>query len=99
MSFCYHYFFRFEESLDQLALRFNDTFSANLKPLDGDTTVYSGQLFATEYTLTHNWIDDSFPEFDDYPFSLTVKIWGSETGLHYIHPALFFATIYMMYCR
>ena len=99
MSFCYHYYFRSDATLDELASQFNNTFSANLAPTADDPTVYEGRLFATGYTLTHNFVSESLPELNDYPYSLTATIWAPENDLLYIHPALFFSTIYLMYTR
>jgi hypothetical protein len=99
MSYSYHYFFRCVSTLDQLASQFNETFGSALAPRDDDPTVYQGRVFATDHTLSHNWVSDSERELNQFPFHLSAKIWAPQSDLLFVHPAVFFSTIYLLYSR
>lgn len=65
MSYCYFYYFQFDGTLDELAERFNQLFGSDLKPSE-DRSMYSGRVFATNYFLEHNWVDEKQEELNDF---------------------------------
>ncbi|MBI1248637.1 hypothetical protein GC197_12455 [bacterium] len=97
MSFEFEYLFQSPLELDELVEAFWKSLGIKFQPLEKAPTVYAAGVLGMGFDLTHSFVDEESPSGSNYPYCLSACVSSSESELLYIHPSLFFSTIYMMY--